>query len=489
MKVQIKCPSCFFKYEGNMDETKESMSCVCPRCGTPFTYRKPKEEEKPAPAEAAPQKAPEEIKNDDLKGMRVCTECGASYDEYLFICPSCGSPREGYSFCPDCNELISDKSKECPNCGSPVNGYSFCPDCDNLIPPGNSSCPKCGCPIEMKFAHIKKQATPAATGKYCPKCHAPVLDSDTICGKCGSPVNGYFYCKECGHIVEPEAEACPQCGCPTNDEAENTYSPQYNEPQQSTPQQDTPQQDIPQQCAAAEETPLNDATDVYTPNDSFEPSQESSTQENYAPAPDFGLQEPEPEPPIETADVTPMKDSTPINDEQPDEELGNDQPPILPEMPMDTEEEDTRRPKTRMIITIIVVGIALIAGMFLFFSKCTGHSTKSVANSTDSTMVDSTKIIDGSVIPLWLVGQWTGSFTDKSMGQFTVLIIIDKSGNWTQMITPDGKRGNSEVGKITVYTPKQFKVLYDGDKSKTSFAVNEKRRTFSLGKNYWLSKK
>ena len=36
--MQVKCPKCRLRYETNIPFGMTEVSCVCPRCGTPFTH-------------------------------------------------------------------------------------------------------------------------------------------------------------------------------------------------------------------------------------------------------------------------------------------------------------------------------------------------------------------------------------------------------------------------------------------------------------------
>ena len=42
--MEIKCPKCRFRYDTKAPLGKSEIACVCPRCGTPFTYILPKDE-------------------------------------------------------------------------------------------------------------------------------------------------------------------------------------------------------------------------------------------------------------------------------------------------------------------------------------------------------------------------------------------------------------------------------------------------------------
>ena len=37
-EMEIKCPKCRFRYDTPVSSGMTEVACVCPRCGTPFTY-------------------------------------------------------------------------------------------------------------------------------------------------------------------------------------------------------------------------------------------------------------------------------------------------------------------------------------------------------------------------------------------------------------------------------------------------------------------
>ena len=51
--MEIKCPKCRFRFEVDCPQGVRTLSCVCPRCGTPFAHELPTDDEATAAAPSA----------------------------------------------------------------------------------------------------------------------------------------------------------------------------------------------------------------------------------------------------------------------------------------------------------------------------------------------------------------------------------------------------------------------------------------------------
>ena len=60
--MEVKCPKCRFKYDTAVAPGITELACVCPRCGTPFSYVVTEEMKHPQPENpAATEQEPKEV--------------------------------------------------------------------------------------------------------------------------------------------------------------------------------------------------------------------------------------------------------------------------------------------------------------------------------------------------------------------------------------------------------------------------------------------
>ena len=85
-----------------------------------------------------------------------------THKESFVICPKCGSEmKKGLKFCSECGASLAVQKKKCIKCGAEINAdMKFCPECGaNQAQP---VCPKCGYKA-------------AAGQKFCPECGTSLL--------------------------------------------------------------------------------------------------------------------------------------------------------------------------------------------------------------------------------------------------------------------------------------------------------------------------
>lgn len=146
----------------------------------------------------------------ELKGIVICSHCGAETPKEARYCGNCGQrlstsqPEEipeGFKQCPHCGQIQEGKIRFCMNCGAsmvdhpqtppdsgvkpvvapakpmkPVAPESRCPSCGTLVDADAVFCPECGASM-----------VPAAfTERQCPNCHAPVEEEAVFCTECGA---------------------------------------------------------------------------------------------------------------------------------------------------------------------------------------------------------------------------------------------------------------------------------------------------------------
>ena len=65
-----------------------------------------------------------------------------------------------------------------------IKGISICSNCGAEVPSSQKFCSNCGTPVEAAPAPAPAQAA----GKVCPNCGAPVDEGTKFCATCGTPI-------------------------------------------------------------------------------------------------------------------------------------------------------------------------------------------------------------------------------------------------------------------------------------------------------------
>lgn len=153
----------------------------------------------------------------DLKGIVICSHCGAESPKEARYCGSCGQrladsqPQEipeGFKQCAHCGQIQDGKIRFCMNCGAPMGDQPQTPPDDSgvkpavgvrtepskVIPPVDpqpeARCPSCGAAVDPDAVFCPEcgaSLTPAPAGvRECPNCHAPVEEGAVFCTECGT---------------------------------------------------------------------------------------------------------------------------------------------------------------------------------------------------------------------------------------------------------------------------------------------------------------
>ncbi len=104
-----------------------------------------------------------------IKGIRLCSSCGAEMPITAGFCPSCGAK----------NEIPVPAAPE-----GEAPAMAVCPNCGTVVPDGAAFCPNCGAKSAAPAGEPAAAAAPAA----CPNCGAPVQEDTVFCANCGSKV-------------------------------------------------------------------------------------------------------------------------------------------------------------------------------------------------------------------------------------------------------------------------------------------------------------
>lgn len=107
----------------------------------------------------------------DIKGVRVCENCGAELAKDAAFCSGCGAviPKPAApvgNFCTGCGAALADGARFCTSCGTPVPAKEApvaeapaaepveeapvveeprCPQCNAVLEAGMAFCTSCGC--------------------------------------------------------------------------------------------------------------------------------------------------------------------------------------------------------------------------------------------------------------------------------------------------------------------------------------------------------
>lgn len=223
--------------------------------------------EKIVEAIKASNKKIEDYKNqiNILKGISICTVCGAEVHAGVAFCSSCGSKVEmkqrpaNSNVCVSCGAPLSPNSAFCTNCGTKVVAPKLCPNCGNNI--GDSAfCTNCGtkiqqatpaptptvapapvqnptpvqAPAPVQSAPVQQpaptpvvEAAPVApqNTKVCHNCHFVITDNSAFCTNCGTKLDApkpvvnepiaeqtVNVCPNCSFTVDSNSAFCTNCG-------------------------------------------------------------------------------------------------------------------------------------------------------------------------------------------------------------------------------------------------------------------------------------
>lgn len=463
MRTKIKCPSCYFKYEEEIDLAKNENFCVCPRCGTSFAYIKPEENKEktvnePAKDEqktAAVSKTLENTEEQLQTNKHICSQCGTAYEDTLFICPKCGAPANGFLFCPECHALVSVYAHSCPTCGCPLEGIKM-----NVI------CPDCGASYDS-LRHV--------------------------CPTCGCPAPGYTYCEDCNTLIPDNVAACPNCGCPV--------SPQQFQSMQSDVSFHSSQSAMEPEIAEKTAPVLIQPLVVQPPLpavDEKEMAEEVFAEDEVRNQ--IGTDTPKNN---DEADTIELKEQSDINEQKKHEEEEkpestsqveesaipyNKIPSPIAEY--DEEEDSTKNNKKKFkVIVFCVLGfISIVFGCFLI-GKSLSHGQPAELTSDTIALNDSVATVNGN-LPNWLIGNWHGKFASDKLGKFEVSVMIAVKDSVANFYTTTYNKGGKTLdrGNIVAFNQESFDVLFDNDTSPTTFPIDNVKQSLGLSKEMWLDK-
>ncbi len=249
-----------------------------------------------------------------------CPICGYRVDPKDHICPRCGSEfYEGTKFeCPLCGGLVSAREKICPSCYvdySDFRNKTIARGSDDSIDALLTEI------IGLESDQVKKEDR-----RYsCPNCSWMLDGSESYCPRCNHDLVAdlSFQCPVCGTIVGSNSKACPGCGA-SFDEAEAEEKPQQ-EPSTVAPKS-VPE---PEAVKAPEPPPpppeppkeVKPIVIVKPPKIVAKPQERAAPEpapEPVAPSPipDIDLEEPRPEPPVETLEETLAKMETQLEQDE-----------------------------------------------------------------------------------------------------------------------------------------------------------------------------